>query len=363
MIAAAERYVGIDLLRVVAGGSLLVAHSAQWLAALGLPDSTWQVAASLAVEVFLVSFGFLMGMRVLGGARRTGLHLLVRQALRLWPLYALAVCANLAFVELLNLPQPSLPAYLSLSQNLAWRHPPFFPEAWIVAAALAGCVMITIGLAGWQPGRRIGSMRIVWLLLLIGISHLPRAAATVAADPDWDLAIRKIILVRLDPVLYGLLAAAILHRFRSIRSCHRAWAAGAGVVALIAAATLMADGALATTARAPLYWFSGVDLGVALLLPWLCCVETTTRVSRIAATLASCAFAGLLSHMTLLRFGYWLGAPMQAGTAIDGIVLQAAYVLIATSVAWLLWRLLDAPWCRLLPGVAARPRPPPVVER
>ena len=58
-IVDARRLAGLDLLRVVAGGALMVCHAGFWLAPFGWPDALWFMFGHVGVEAFLVTTTFL----------------------------------------------------------------------------------------------------------------------------------------------------------------------------------------------------------------------------------------------------------------------------------------------------------------
>lgn len=357
----ATRYAGIDLLRVAAGLVLLIAHSAFWLAPLHWPYAIWKALAYFGVELFLVSLGFLLALRWLDDQTPSIWRGVARRILRLWPLYALAILVNLLFVGMLNIPAPSLPSYLALTQNLAWRHPEFFPEAWIVSAAVAATLVVALACWGLRRCRSV-SVGILLVVAMIVLAHMPRVLANAIADPAWDLGVRKVLVMRLDPALYGVLLAVLWRSEQLDRRRLGASLAVAGGILLAIAASTFAGSGVDGSAFARTGLFTITDLGFALLLPWLCGLKVSTATSRRAAMLAATAYAGLLSHMTLLRAGYAFGMPTTADTILQGVAMQFAYLCVAVATAWLLWRWLDRPLRRVL-GTTSTQHAPPLAER
>lgn len=357
----ATRHAGIDLLRVGAGLVLLVAHSAFWLAPLHWPYAIWQVLAYFGVEVFLVSLGFLLALRWLDDSTLSIWRGIARGILRLWPLYALAVLVNLLFVGMLEIPATDLPSYLALTQNLAWRHPEFFPEGWIVSAAVAATLVVALACWGLRRCRSV-PVRVLLVVAMLVLAHAPRILANAIADPVWDLGVRKVLVMRLDPALYGVLLAVLWRSGQLDRRWLGAGLAVAGGILIAIAASTFAGSGVDGSAFARTGLFTITDLGLALLLPWLCRLEVSTAASRCAAMFAAMAFAGLLSHMTLLRAGYAFGMPTTADSILQGVAMQFAYLWVAVATAWLLWRWLDRPLRRVL-GIASTQHTPPIAER
>ena len=360
-LGRATRFAGIDLLRISAGLTLLIVHSAFWLAPLQCPYAVWQALAYFGVEVFLVSLGFLLAWRWLDDPTSSLPRGIVRRIVRLWPLYVLAVLVNLFFVGMLKIPAPDLPSYLTLTQNLAWLHPEFFPEAWIVNAAVAATLVVALACWGLRRCRSLLAGVLIVAAMIV-FAHVPRLLTNAIADLAWDLGVRKVLVMRLDPALYGVLVAWIWRRGYLDRSWVSASLAALGSALLIAAAATFTGAGVDGNAFARTGLFTITDLGFALLLPWLCQLKFSVTTARRAAVFASTAYVGLLSHMTLLRAGYAIGMPITADSVLQGVAIQLAYLCVAVATAWLLWRWLDRPLRHLL-GITSTKHSPPLSER
>ena len=129
-----NRFAGLDLLRVIAGLALIVCHTAFLLSSLRIPDSVWLYLGLVGVEIFLVSLE--------SAPVRIGRQWL-RAIMRWWPLYLLMLALNL-FISGAGVPGVPWMQYVVLAQNLAWPHPEFFGEAWIVAAAVMMALLIPL---------------------------------------------------------------------------------------------------------------------------------------------------------------------------------------------------------------------------
>jgi len=363
MTAAVVRYPGLDLIRMAAGLALMIAHAAFWLAPFGLPDTLWLLLGHIGVEAFLVCSAFLFSLTLLETAAPVIARSWVRALLRLWPLYALLVLVNLAFVGALEQPWPSLPAYLSLTQNLAWPHPPFFGEAWIVAAAAMVFIVVPPICHGLRGCGFVAGC--AWLIAGLAATIALRATLVALGDPTFDLGVRKILIMRLDMPLYAILLAWCWTHRRETLLRYRAMLAVIGAIALLATAFSHLWSPLDDDTPMRIALLTACDLGWALLMPCACAVTIAARPARGLAILAGSAYAGLLTHMTLLRLGLWLGVPMQATGRAQGLAMLALYVALATLVALLVRYGLDRPllgWRdRLLPDTAQGL--PPVEER
>jgi peptidoglycan/LPS O-acetylase OafA/YrhL len=341
VIGVTARMPGLDLLRIAAGLGLMVCHAAGWLLPFGLSDKLWMWIGHAGVEAFLVCAAFLAARRCFDApAALSTIRIWMRIILRLWPLYLLLFLVNVA---LLPSATPRLPwfEYLILAQNLAWPHPAFFGEAWIVAAAAMTLFMVPLICRPLRGLRFIAGT--AWLLGLLVVTHVLRAWLVIASDPSFDLGVRKVIIARLDLPLYGILVAWMWTRKNAEM---RRWSvplAAFGAIAL--AATVASYFLLPIDHRsvARVFLFTLCDIGWACLLPWACTVTTSMRIARTAAVLASSAYAGLLTHIFLLRLRDSAGIAPVASDHVSGLLMLSAYLLLAGGVAVLVSRAVDRP--------------------
>jgi peptidoglycan/LPS O-acetylase OafA/YrhL len=327
------------LLRIAAGLALVVCHAGFLLAPFAIPDSAWMLLGHACVELFLVSHGFLMAEQALKSARSVSLgRMWARAALRLWPLYLLFLLCNVA---LLPADAPTLPwlEYLTLTQNLAWPHPEFFGEAWIVAAALLVALVVPLVCRVLHQGGFGAGMLCLMGLLVLAICL--RGLLVWAGNPSFDLGVRKILIARLDLPVYGVLAAWLwIHGYEIIMR----WR---GVLALLALALLAVTGwvhlsvPLDSSFPARVFLFSLCDVAWLLLMPWVCSVAVADAIARPTKVIAASAYAGLLTHVTVLRLLDARGVSLVAGDPWSGILMLLSVVLLAVGVALLISLSLD----------------------
>lgn len=333
------RMPGLDLLRIVAGVALIVCHGGYWLAPFHLPDTLWMLLGHMGVEVFLVSFGFLLAERAL---RRTPAPSVwqdsLRSLVRLWPLYVVFLLCNLVLLPA-DAERPHLIAYLTLTQNLAWPHPRFFGEAWIVAAAamVALAVPITCRMLRQQTFR--SGLLVIFGLLVAG--HAVRGLLVVLGEPPFDEGVRKILIARLDLPFYGVLVAWFwIHRYEAIMRW-RGWLAVVSLGMLVATSSIHLWVPLDTSLAARILLFPLGDFTWAALLPWVCSMDASRTMARSARVLAASAYSGLLTHMTLLRLADAKGLSMTASEPATGVLLLLSYALLSIGVALLVSLALD----------------------
>jgi peptidoglycan/LPS O-acetylase OafA/YrhL len=332
---------GLDLLRIAAGLALVVCHAGFLLAAFAIPDTVWMLIGHVGVEFFLVSYGFLLAEQSLKSDRSISiLRQWARAALRLLPLYLVFLLCNYALLPD-GVPTPSWSAYLTLTQNLAWPHPPFFGEAWIVAAAFLVALVVPLVCRVLHQGRFAAGLLCLLGLLLLTLCL--RGLVVWTENPAFDSGVRKILITRLDLPVYGVLAAWLwIHGYEFIMR----WR---GTLALIAVAMLVVTGwthlhvALDTSMSARIFLFTLCDVAWLCLMPWVCSLDVADAIARPARIIASSAYAGLLTHVTVLRLLQARGVSFEAGDGWSGILMLLSVIVLAVGIALLVRLALDRP--------------------
>jgi hypothetical protein len=258
----------------------------------------------------------------------------------LWPLYLLFLLCNYALLPG-DAATPHWARYLTLTQNLAWPHPDFFGEAWIVAAALLVAVVVPLVCRILHQGRFAAGLLCLLGLLLITLCL--RGLLVWTENPPFDSGVRKILVARLDLPVYGVLAAWLwVHGYEFIMR----WR---GTLALIAVAMLAAIAwvhlvvPLDASLSARIFLFTLCDVAWLCLMPWVCSLDVADAIARPARIIAASAFAGLLTHVTALRLLHAKGVSLAAGSGMSGILMLLSVIVLAVGVALLVRLALDRP--------------------
>src|SRR5205823_5307152 len=136
---------------------------------------------------------------------------------------------------------PVFGSYFVFAQGLAWPHPQFFNEAWSLAIEevfylLAPLVAVALLPLARTRGRVL-AMLVAGVVLLGGL----RVGYVLARHPEWDMGVRKVAVVRLDCIVYGVIAAYACRRW-VVGAAQRWGLAAAGVVLTAWATWLFAVG-------------------------------------------------------------------------------------------------------------------------
>ncbi len=231
---AAQRITGLDIIRSLAILAVVFAHSSEYLLRLiNVPhiggflhscfDGThYDVGGLLGVELFFVLSGFLIGNILIKAfiqtdtfAFRDVRNFWVRRWFRTLPLYWLILTINIILYRIMDLRSHEMNKafdYFFL-QNLWYPHPLyFFGEAWSLSVEewfyLTLPVTMFICALVFRPSNKkkfllrvfLGYLSVFLLIRFVNAFHPINGA-------DQDIGIRKVVVFRLDAVMYGVLIA------------------------------------------------------------------------------------------------------------------------------------------------------------
>src|SRR5581483_83034 len=269
------RNFGLDLVRAGATMLVFVSHFGGFGSYLlgGAPPSWINIPGFFGVEAFFVLSGYLIGGLLLEIAEtdptpRSWLIFMIRRWMRTLPAYFAVLLAIYYLVPDQHLLRGFLLPYASLTQNLAWpiQGGPWFAVSWSLTIEEWFYLLFS---AAFLLCAAIGGCRRLWLatglfilLPLIGRWWMP-------ADIDWDEGVRKVALLRLDAIAYGVATVMLLRERPTLLRHAKALLAAGLLLCVLAAALLGIDRFAVEGAAARALIFSLTSTGVALCFPAL----------------------------------------------------------------------------------------------
>ncbi len=220
-----NRNYGLDVLRATAILLVLASHTIFFVIQ-AVPQSESIKLISYfcgfwGVELFFVLSGFLIGKIIRNLAVPPSSHWLIFFWIKRWfrtiPCYLLFLILNIFWYFYLNgiLPQ-SLFSYLIFAQNLAWEHPVFFPEAWSLSIEEYFYLLFPIMI--WMLIKARLKPETAYLaggaLLLLFSTLLRLTSAALEPSLLWDAGIRKVVIFRLDALIYGIYLSCFIDQIR-----------------------------------------------------------------------------------------------------------------------------------------------------
>jgi peptidoglycan/LPS O-acetylase OafA/YrhL len=333
--SAHGRVFGLDLVRAVAVTSVLVAHAFDLLEPVFRAPRVAQALAVCGVELFFVLSGFLIGGIIIDGVRRDPrwvANFWVRRWMRTLPNYFVFLAVNVLLFHAIYHRWPAFGSFVVFAQSLLWPHPQFFNEAWSLAVEevfylLAPLVALVLLPLARGRGRVLAMLAVGAVLL--GVF---RVEWVRAFDPQWDMGVRKVVLLRLDCIVYGVLAAYACRRW-VLGPAVRGALAVAGVVVASYAVWLLSIGWVVASPLWRALFFSLISAGCAGLLP-LCERLDGAGVPRPVVSavhrMALWSYALYLTNLPVQRAMILFG--IEPTTPARSVALALAFVVI--SIAW-----------------------------
>lgn len=217
-----NRIFGLDLLRAVA--ILLVVYTHGYgLIYQTIPQTIYFVPVLDGVTMFFVLSGFLIGrilLRTITQDDFNGKMLVdfwVRRWFRTLPNYmlVLTVLIMASYLSGSALPDNAI-QYFFFSQNIASPHPDFFREAWSLSVEEWFYLIIPIPIylsTKLLPKIDRRKLMLLWIAVVIfsvTAFRCYRAYHYGYSSPDeWELALRKQVVTRLDSLMFGVLGAYV----------------------------------------------------------------------------------------------------------------------------------------------------------
>jgi peptidoglycan/LPS O-acetylase OafA/YrhL len=222
-----DRIEGLDLLRSIAIICVVLYHAWAFMSPYFPQFKQLFFLGFWGVEFFFVLSGFLVGgifIRSFYSNEKLGFNFLLQFWKRRWkrtiPIYLVVLITSYIFLNTyykLNFDFPF--RYFFFAQSLWFVHPRFFPEAWSLAVEewfylSLPIVFILFRFFLKEKSNKNVLFIIVCTVLLFSLPRLVFLSAPFDLT-HWDNNIRKVVLYRLDSILYGVLAYQLIQMFYS----------------------------------------------------------------------------------------------------------------------------------------------------
>jgi peptidoglycan/LPS O-acetylase OafA/YrhL len=355
---AAERLFGLDLLRALAVLMVLLGHGSWLLAPAILADRTFYLLAVWGVDLFFALSGFLVGGLIIDGVRRDSRWLgefWLRRWLRTLPNYFLFLALNLVLWRAAYGAWPDFALYLVFAQNLLWPQAPFFPESWSLAIEEVFYFLAPLLAIACLPLAR-SPRRVIVLLAVAALAVVAwRAQWALSRVPlDWDADVRKVAMIRLDCLVYGVVAAYAWRHLPVVRARAGAWLL-AGIVLLAATSLAFVLDVVQTQPLAAVAYFALLPAAFAMMLPWaadFAGAQWSAAMKRQVSNVAIWSYSLYLTHLPVIRL-IDLGG-IKADSLVGCVAQFLAFCAVAMAWAALNYRLIERPIMQSRDGIATR---------
>jgi peptidoglycan/LPS O-acetylase OafA/YrhL len=222
---SANRIFGLDVMRAAAIVMVLIGHCAWIFPGSGVYTAILSLLSFMGVEIFFVLSGFLIG-RILYRQFMAGFDFasvkkfLRRRWFRTLPNYFLILLVNIGVALLVGSPANGLWRYFLFLQNFASPLGPFFTESWSLSIEEFAYVVLPLsmllGFSLSKPrNKSLFFLTVILALIAVFIgAKLYYHFKLSRADIDyWNLALKSVVVYRLDAIFIGVLAGWICDNF------------------------------------------------------------------------------------------------------------------------------------------------------
>lgn len=369
-----NRIFGLDLMRAVAILMVLFGHCA-WIFPKSDTTFTALMALSgfLGVEIFFVLSGFLIGRIIyrqfMQGdfTMRSVMHFLRRRWFRTFPNYFLILIVNIAIAFWIGYSIDGLWKYFFFLQNFASPMLPFFTESWSLSVEEFAYVILPFFLLVsfkfhdskffersivFKIFRLRKSSQFIWITLILIFAFL--MAKVIYNDvnrettlDEWNLAVKSVVVFRLDSIFIGVLAAWIYENFHKFWKKTQMFWAFAGMT-MVGFYTFGVGRFQLGIEHYPTFWnvfyLPLASLTVAFFLPLLSEWKSEKSIIRKPVT-----FISLISYsIYLLHYGVVLQLLKQFVDTEDlqrltAVLFTVGYLAITIVLSHLLYRFYEKP--------------------
>lgn len=362
-MTTAGKNFGLDVMRAMAVLFVLASHGINTLMSEYWPRGWLDIFGWLGfvgVELFFALSGFLVG-GILFRARETMRD--VVSVVNFWGRRWFRTLPNYYFYLLVHLvlayPLVGLGAglieqnkFVLFTQAWAWPHPPFFAEAWSLAIEewyyLLSPLMLFLLL---RMGLRF---RTAFLVVVVALLFVPIGLrvwlATVYPEQGFEIH-RKVVMLRLDAIMYGMLIA-MLHGTQKERLYAMRWPLFLLSVGLFAGTTyynFFVGKDINVDVSFKVVVLALIPLAGAFLIPLI-----MTLRERLGCSATFLRFTASLSYSlylcNLLVLSYFLPTmvkPFLPTSVLGGVFSFVGFVLLSYGVAYLSYRHIEKPMLRL----------------
>ncbi len=306
-----SRVEGLDLLRAIAILFVVLYHGWAFVSPYFPTLGMLFFLGFWGVEFFFVLSGFLVGgilIRSYQNSSKIDFHFLFNFWKRRWkrtiPIYIIVLICSYLLLNLyfkLGFDFPYL--YFIFSQNLWYIHPRFFPEAWSLAVEEWFYISLPILFLVFHLFFKNKTSKNILTIVLISIALFTSTRLLLLNNNFdliyWDFNVRKIVLYRLDAILYGVLAYQLFTVYTSFFTKYRYLFLVMGLLGLFFSYFFFYQ--KTNPVFSNVFFLSSTSLSIALCIPFFYNFKCNIRWLKDFITIISItSYSMYLIHYTII---------------------------------------------------------------
>lgn len=334
-----NRIEGLDLMRSIAILLVLFYHAWIFISPFFQKLGLLFFMGFWGVELFFVLSGFLVGgifIKKYIHHQKAITHSFIisfwkKRWVRTIPIYVFALLLNyvvLTFVLNIEIDFPF--KYFLFLQNFDSVHPVFFPEAWSLAIEEWFYILLPVFFLYKNATKNFSGI-LYKIILMVVVYTLVRFLNTDITSFDiveWDKNVRKVVINRLDSILYGALMFVFIYYKSDIIKNNRYKLFWLGIVGVILSYLIFY---LKTSVIFnQVFFLSTTSLSFALLIPFFYFFKfNNATFKNISLYISVVSYSLYLIHYTLifrLMNNYFIG-----DTLLKASIITLSYIIISIS--------------------------------
>ena len=346
-----KRVYGLDLYRAIAILMVVLGHGRFMLKGTYFEGFPW-IRLIDGVELFFVLSGFLIGSILLKLLEQNQYSLTPRLILSFWkrrwyrtlPSYYLILLVNIFLVYFGIIHgdiQQFNVKFLLFLQNFSQPFYDFFWESWSLSIEEWFYIFLPITFALvlkiW-PNRK-GVFAAIALLIVAPLLYRLSISGQTVDWFGWDIKFRKVVLVRLDTIIYGVLAAAVKFYYPSFWKRMAQPGLWLGLVIIFSVIYLPRD---PNALFFQVFFFNLTTIGAMLLLPffdgW---TSFRSKVGKAVTHISLISYSMYLVNLAVVAQVIQKQSAVQG--PLDGTMKFVLYWLVVLVVSTLLYRFFVKP--------------------
>ncbi len=349
MSASHDRIFGLDVMRATA--ILLVVFWHSYDAITYLAPGFHAPVFLDGVDLFFVLSGYLIGGILLGVLRKPGLSwweratgFWQRRFFRTLPNYYLFLFINIILLALgigKGLLNHNALAYFAFLQNVWKPLDLFFWESWSLVVELWFYVLFPLVLffflAGLKLSRRWSFALAVLLFILLPVIVRYLMAPSISTIFQQELTVRKLVITRIDTIVYGVATALAQVAFPGAWRRLRWPLFGLGIAGIFLAPSYYGTEHLAYSVTC---YYSLNALSMALLLPAMAAWRTAPRGGSVITLISMTSYALFLVHLPVRSL---LEPYYDPTNRFAGWLQLIGYWALCFMLSWTVYRYYEKP--------------------
>lgn len=377
-ITTTNRVFGLDILRACAILFVVIGHGT-FLYPTTIPQIIPKLISHIfgydGVSIFFVLSGFLIGGILINtfekkkGEKKVLLNFWIRRWFRTLPPYLLILTIllvlNFIFTEGFHFSKKFPLIFFTFTQNLYYKHPDFFSEAWSLSVEEWFYLLIPTIILTYIFLKQSVKKSVLYTALSILIfitlyrfyrySNIPAEVLSNFTVDEWDLRFRKQVITRLDSLTYGVIGSFCQYYFSVYWLKYKKVLLSLGLFLFLSTKYLInpSTGSLYSC----VFSFSVTSLATLLLLPFLSDfrIKSNGLIYKSITKISLISYSMYLINLSIVQLWIIDKIPLQDITILSKFHLMNEaqyglyflYLFLTVSLSMIMYQYFEIPFMNL----------------